>query len=558
MAVPCAFEGDKQVQLRRGTTAENDAFTGADGEVTYDVQQHRLRTHDGITPGGFAHALLSANIFTGDQSIAGNILFNTDGSASFGTNTLQISTAGTVLLPDGTAGVPSLAFVSDSNTGLYSFAVDQLGIATGGSARAVFTNEGLWLGASDIRFSSFGFFSDPNVILFGDSGHLGLRLGPGGFASPQFHVYNNYVDSLNWERLNLEWNANNAFLTTERIGSGSFRSLALGSEGAATVSLRTNATNWYTLSTTGLLVGTKSSIGSTPTDNLQLANAAAAGLGAQQNTPAFRLSGAGYKTNAVAGSQALDWRIYGQSVQGTANPSSNLLFDFSVNGGAFSNRLSLSSAGVLTFFDGARQTFNPNATNSGFNVGGVAGNPSTLVNGDIWYNSTTNELMGQVNGFTVVLAPAFPTPPFTDTNALVRGSADVTKLLRFEVDGFTTLTTRVLTPQNASYIIAGTNIDNNFSVPQTFGNISQSVAALLSVASGANQRAGNATLVAGTVTVNNTTVTANTIVMITRKTSGGTLGTAITYTVNPATSFTINSDSALDTSTFSYFLIEVP
>jgi hypothetical protein len=80
----------------------------------------------------------------------------------------------------------------------------------------------------------------------------------------------------------------------------------------------------------------------------------------------------------------------------------------------------------------------------------------------------------------------------------------------------------------------------------------------IAIKSGTNQRAGNATLVAGTVTVNNTTVTANTIVLLTRKTSGGTIGTAITYTVSAGTSFTINSDSIIDTSTFSYLLIEVP
>lgn len=78
----------------------------------------------------------------------------------------------------------------------------------------------------------------------------------------------------------------------------------------------------------------------------------------------------------------------------------------------------------------------------------------------------------------------------------------------------------------------------------------------LNFRSGSNSRAGNATLVAGTVTVSNTTVTANTIVLLTRKTSGGTLGTAITYTLSAGASFTINSDSALDTSTFSYALIE--
>lgn len=74
--------------------------------------------------------------------------------------------------------------------------------------------------------------------------------------------------------------------------------------------------------------------------------------------------------------------------------------------------------------------------------------------------------------------------------------------------------------------------------------------------SGTDARAGNATLVAGTITVTNTTVTANTIIMLTRKTSGGTLGN-LTYTLSAATSFTINSDNALDTSTVSYMLIEV-
>lgn len=87
--------------------------------------------------------------------------------------------------------------------------------------------------------------------------------------------------------------------------------------------------------------------------------------------------------------------------------------------------------------------------------------------------------------------------------------------------------------------------------------LTQSVGAKYTVASGANQRAGNATLVSGTVTVNNTTVTVNTVVILTRKTSGGTIGTAVTYTVSAGNSFTITTDNVLDTSTFSYYLLEV-
>jgi hypothetical protein len=78
----------------------------------------------------------------------------------------------------------------------------------------------------------------------------------------------------------------------------------------------------------------------------------------------------------------------------------------------------------------------------------------------------------------------------------------------------------------------------------------------LTIASGANQRAGNAVLVAGTVAVANTTVTANTVVMLTRKTAGGTIG-SLTYTLNAGVGFTINSSDPADTSTISYLLIEV-
>lgn len=44
----------KQVQFRRGTAAENDAFTGAVGEITVDTTNKQLRVHDGSTAGGTA------------------------------------------------------------------------------------------------------------------------------------------------------------------------------------------------------------------------------------------------------------------------------------------------------------------------------------------------------------------------------------------------------------------------------------------------------------------------------------------------------------------------
>lgn len=42
-----------QVQRRRGTGAENDAFVGALGEFTYDSVRKTIHVHDGETSGGF-------------------------------------------------------------------------------------------------------------------------------------------------------------------------------------------------------------------------------------------------------------------------------------------------------------------------------------------------------------------------------------------------------------------------------------------------------------------------------------------------------------------------
>lgn len=42
----------EQWQIRRGTTQENDDFTGAQGELTMDTEKKQLRVHDGATQGG--------------------------------------------------------------------------------------------------------------------------------------------------------------------------------------------------------------------------------------------------------------------------------------------------------------------------------------------------------------------------------------------------------------------------------------------------------------------------------------------------------------------------
>jgi len=40
-------------QLFRGTDAQVAAYTGADGELVYNMTNHALHINDGVTPGGF-------------------------------------------------------------------------------------------------------------------------------------------------------------------------------------------------------------------------------------------------------------------------------------------------------------------------------------------------------------------------------------------------------------------------------------------------------------------------------------------------------------------------
>ena len=70
-----------QLQLRKGTKVQNDAFVGAEAELTYDTDTKGLRIHDGITQGGnpvgtVSHCSFNTNtrvqIATTDQTAAKN------------------------------------------------------------------------------------------------------------------------------------------------------------------------------------------------------------------------------------------------------------------------------------------------------------------------------------------------------------------------------------------------------------------------------------------------------------------------------------------------------
>ena len=92
-----------QLQLRRGSTSQNDAFTGAAGEVSVDTTLDNLRLHDASQAGGFVVPGLGT---TGQIGLCGNstpaastVSIGTPANVIIRTNTHE----GNVIIGDATA-----------------------------------------------------------------------------------------------------------------------------------------------------------------------------------------------------------------------------------------------------------------------------------------------------------------------------------------------------------------------------------------------------------------------------------------------------------------------
>lgn len=101
----------------------------------------------------------------------------------------------------------------------------------------------------------------------------------------------------------------------------------------------------------------------------------------------------------------------------------------------------------------------------------------------------------------------------------------------------------------------------SFSVPtdalEVVGNISIGQAGNgLKIKEGSNAKLGVDVLVAGSVTVSNTSVTANSRIFVTIDSPSGTVGSVYATNIIVGTSFDINSTSLLDTSTVAWMIIE--
>jgi len=78
------------LQFRRGTTAQNNSFTGSAGELSIDMDLDVIRVHDGSTPGGFAQvganavqSLSNKSFINGFQNASANGVGNIGNSTAY-------------------------------------------------------------------------------------------------------------------------------------------------------------------------------------------------------------------------------------------------------------------------------------------------------------------------------------------------------------------------------------------------------------------------------------------------------------------------------------------
>lgn len=123
----------------------------------------------------------------------------------------------------------------------------------------------------------------------------------------------------------------------------------------------------------------------TSADGLILTDTTAATAANQQYSPRVRWTGQGWKTNATAGSQTVDFIAEVQPVQGAAAPTNLLIFSGQTNAGGYTNifaidgtnnRISPASGGTFTLY--ASGFTGNRAINIGNNLGNSNGGIALL------------------------------------------------------------------------------------------------------------------------------------------------------------------------------------
>ena len=151
-----------QLQLRRGTTSQNNSFTGAAGEISVDTTLDQIRVHDGSTAGGI-------------KVPATGLDFGVSGNTNPSSGTLSVGTPANVVIRSAT-GQSGNVIIGDA-TATSNFNLDVRGTANVGALTATsavpHASDGGALGSASAEWSDL-FLADGAVVAFGDDQEITL------------------------------------------------------------------------------------------------------------------------------------------------------------------------------------------------------------------------------------------------------------------------------------------------------------------------------------------------------------------------------------------------
>lgn len=142
------------VQFRRGTTSQNNAFTGAVGELSVDTQLDTIRVHDGSTAGGFELVQKAATQTLTNKTInlTSNTLTATLAQLNTAISDADVSTIdGTETLTNKTLASPVVTTQLTSSSGSFALLDTPTTINLGAAATAL--NLGATTGTTTVRNS---------------------------------------------------------------------------------------------------------------------------------------------------------------------------------------------------------------------------------------------------------------------------------------------------------------------------------------------------------------------------------------------------------------------
>ena len=351
-------------------TIKIDTITFTDGGVDKSVPVSGLILNPTFTGNVTVTGTISGNIIQGGTTVSGLTVTGTTANFASGVFTTQISgvtitgttvstttgnftsltgTTATItsgIIASGTAALPSLAILSDPNTGIYSPGADQLAVATNGTGR-LFVDASGNIGTAAAGTTAL---ANQRLLLTGTNE---------GSVFYGLYAHNNSFAAAGSARISLSPQYSFAYNTAPYIQSISesttAAAIAIGTTSGGTVSERLRITS-------AGLVGIGSSSPSAKLDVEALNFAGGPVIGVRFNTSNVRLgfnvansNGFAYigsNTNNKLSSDSATYDLTGQAASQLRLDGGQLIFNNAPSGTAgnditFTNRLTITSAGLV-------------------------------------------------------------------------------------------------------------------------------------------------------------------------------------------------------------------